>query len=237
MKQNRLLLILFCCTLIGCRTLELNDKTQSIITTRKLDSLDCFGIIPPKILTGNIDFDILYYFQYTMFDGDTFKYDETTIEHKEIYTDRIYNRTLRFFNKKINCNMVNVDQVELNIIYRELNKIKAKFRKERLKTIIVSDSLINVLNKYDATKYLLFDIEEYYTYVIPQSSKMHDFCLMRVYLIDKKTKEIIFYNYKIEKHFFHFLSNNSPHINRVLRKLRHLLPAVRDVPKVISNHR
>jgi hypothetical protein len=104
------------------------------------------------------------------------------------------------------------------ILSFEIKKLKERLKKEFYDKLIISDTLLNLLSQYNMSYFLIFDIEEYYSFVPPRSSLRHDFCSNKLFIFDTNSKTILYYNYNIEKHFAELLSNNTPHVKSLLKK-------------------
>ena len=85
-------------------------------------------------------------------------------------------------------------QSPVEIMSMEEKKLETIVKNENITTIVISDALANVLLKYPAHQYLLTGITEYH-YIRGKSSDM--FVKKRCFLIDIKSKQVAFYDYRI----------------------------------------
>ena len=137
---------------------------------------------------------------------------------------RTYSDCLRFFRGRLHYYVAPINPSDHQKIELELKKIEEIIKDSTVNTIKISDNLFSLLSKYSASYYLLTDITEYYTSFFRKSNLCHDIFLSKVFLIDKKTKSVVYYNYDIQKnglHEFRFYNPifDPPNIKKILKGL------------------
>ena len=175
------------------RRLFSNDKTQHVLGKLQMDSV-C--IIPPTVLWAKVDKDDADNLSYFLFDA--YIHSPMEFDSMETKTSKRYKRKLdKYFGVIPHYYLTSISPRDSEIISIEQKKLQQIVKKDSVNTIVISDTLANVLLKYPAKQYLLSDITEYHYYYGKLSAV---FAKQQFFLIDIKSKQVMFYDYRIWEH-------------------------------------
>ena len=172
------------------RRLFSNDKTQHVLGKLQMDSV-C--IVPPTVLWAKVDKDDAGRLLYSLFDANL--QSPVELDSMENIVSKHYKRKIdNYFGVIPHYYLSSISSDDSEIISMEEKKLETIVKNENVTTIVISDALANVLLKYPAHQYLLTGITEYH-YIRGKSSDM--FVKKRCFLIDIKSKQVAFYDYRI----------------------------------------
>ena len=216
-------LLILSVLLQSCSSIKTADKTQFIRQKNKLKTSDCVAIISPYTFCGEVEYD-----EYSSIKDSLSKESEVNLKslHENTFVEnsykmRCYYDCYRFFRQRLTYYIPPITDNEYKLIGVELKKIENVLKKTKVDSLKISDSLSNILTKYSATHYMLIDIKEYYRCCHHRGR--NDLFIIKVFSINKETKNINYYNYKIYQQIGH-AKINQPNIKWVLNKLKKILP-------------
>jgi len=190
---------------VAQRRLFSEDSTQHIYFDVNLDNL---FIVPPIALYAKIpkeEFKEILKFQYNI----------NILSHEDdgSYVKIIGDKCKRQFERRFRgvphyTSYLQFDEQEA--INLELKNLEKTVRKENKDCIYISEETARIFSKYPANQYLLTDIEEYYMY--PHQKFTLGFTKIQCFLIDGKSRQVKFYDYRIWE-------NKRPKFSKVLNHI------------------
>jgi|GEM_PF-1947605 len=195
MKNFLWIVFLFSPIIAECQQRKFShDKTQYIIDSFRLDSI-C--ILPPSVLCEKISTNDIIKLRRSPFALNIQSYaEDDTCEKK------LSHRCIKEFDKyfrKVPHFITSLSFEDSVVINAEIKKIERRLEMEDLKSIKISDTLSGILSKYPGHQYLLTDIVDYTFWPPPRKfGDVHT--KIQCFLIQEKSKQILFYDYRIWIH-------------------------------------
>jgi len=208
------------------RPLKLTDKTQEVKKTYSLITKDTLTVIKPFVLSGGIsDMNIVDKMKKSLFDDSLritdYKRDVATEKTFTKYSMIVYKK---YFKKNINLSTPEISREDSMLLKKEIETLERKMHDSVFTSVRITNSMERILSKYNGSLFLLTNITEYYIegfytgnpYKLYYNAgryhriKNADWILFKVFVVDVKQKQIVFYQYKFNIWNSHLEKNSSP---------------------------
>jgi hypothetical protein len=177
--------------------IKMKDETNFIQTKDEVNCiLDSLAIINPYVLVGEIQsYDLMLNFNENHFSTPITSNDYIRREIEEKgFADYCYYKYNKLFKNKIATYKVLLSDTDYAIIQASIFIFKKIFHNENRKEMGLTKEISDVLNKYHGNYFLVTDIVEYFYDYHGGTGGVHDWKLIRLFVLDKKQNKIIFYN-------------------------------------------
>lgn len=194
----------FIVSLQGCYTMYyakgeeklLTDKIQYLSQKEKINNDDSLAILKPFIFSyKRIKCNYNKYSQILNTDSFSICYiRDTVVEH--IHEVGCYQVFDNYFGKKTKHYFPKLSAIDYENLYRGLIKLENCIHDSLTNLTQMNDSVYRILSKYSGRFFLLTHVTENDS--IEQTYKpQYDWITCKLFIFDKKNRELIFYNYNI----------------------------------------